>query len=155
MLIYILINQGNIDKPKPSSIKVPEVKDTWALWAGDNLEGKVALVSGGDILRMAQHYKKPAENLVPNDFCMVQEKINRIRPGNYKSLGQALTYFREDEVRYVITDHVTLNIMRKRLYLKEIQSKKWGNTFIPVKSFPAGKPGSALIGVNIYKIGRE
>ena len=38
-------------------IKVPQVKDTWALWVADNLEGNVALVEVGDILKMAQHYR--------------------------------------------------------------------------------------------------
>jgi len=155
LLVSAVSSSEEIKLFDENHINVPQVKDTWALWAADNLEGNVALVEAGDILQMAQHYRKPAMQRVPESFALVEEKINRVRPGEHKSLAEALPDFQARNIDYVITDKRTLYMKHRRPYLKEIREEKWRKTFELLNSIPGGEPGGALIGVDIYKVHYE
>ena len=39
---------------KTNHVTIPEVRDNWAIWGAQHLEGKVVIVEGGDILKIAQ-----------------------------------------------------------------------------------------------------
>lgn len=151
LLAYTVAVHEEIEPLPENHVQVPVVKDAWALWAADHLEGNVVLISGEDILRLAQHYRKPAAERVPQRFALVEEKIVRIRPGEHRSLAEAVESFREQGVRYVIIDDLNLSVLRRKTYLRDIREEKWRETFVPVRSFAGGEHSSALIGIEIYR----
>ncbi len=149
LLSYTVVTGPKIVYFKTSHIQVPEVKDQWALWAAEHLDGKIAMVEGGSVLRMSQHYTIPQMNRKPLSFGEVDENIYPIRPDVYASLADAVIDFKEQNIKYVITDLVGC---KKRPYLNEISEKKWQNGFERLKYFPHGKRGANLLEVSIYKI---
>ncbi|MHB8788720.1 MAG: hypothetical protein ACYDBT_02440 [Desulfobulbaceae bacterium] len=151
LLVHTVASHEKIEILAKNRIKLPQVQDTWALWAADHLEGNVVLLTGGDILRLAQHYRKPAVDRIPLSFAQVEERIVRIRPGEYSSLAEAVADFRKKEIDFVITDAISLRYIRRNPYLKEIGEEKWRNIFVHQRSFAGGEPGASYHGVNIYR----
>lgn len=152
LLVYTVSNYNGEEFNKSNRFTIPEVKDTWALWVADNLEGNVAVLAGGDLLRMSQHYEQPAINLVPLPFAEARQKINRIRIKSFDSLAEALVDFKEQNVKYVITD--SMNSFR-RPFLRDINQEKWQNSFEHMKYFEYGNSGARLSNVNVYRIRYE
>ena len=127
---------------------LPVVQDHWAVWAARNVDGKVVIVEGADILRMSQHYERDGIR-VPKRFADVERSIQTIRPGIYKDLATAVEEFRRLDVKYVITDK---NHIKRRPYLREIADEKWANVFQHLGYYEIGDPGAVLYGVNIYRL---
>jgi len=152
LFVYTIATREKVEILAGNHITVPAVRDTWALWAADNLTGNVALVSEGDILRMAQHYQTPAINRIPRSFAMVQEKITRVRPGEHDTLAEAVIDFRNRKIDYVITDELNLYQKHRRPYLKEIKDDRWRDEFVHLQSFAGGEPGAVLYGIDIYRL---
>jgi hypothetical protein len=131
-------------------LTIPELKDNWAIWGAQHLEGKVAIVEGGSVLRIAQHYSEfTAERKIILPFNQVDRKITTIRPGIYYRLKDALGEFEKLGVKYVITDGAH---SRRRPYLKELQDEEWASQFRHLKYFRSRIKGSVLHEVNIYKV---
>lgn len=151
LLGYTLATHAEIELLPENRMQLPEVKDTWALWAADHLEGRVVLLSGEDILRLAQHYRKSAVDRIPRSFGLVEEKIVRVRPGEHRSLAEAVEDFRRKGVRYVITDEWSLTRGYRALYLREIGDEKWRDTFVELQNFAGGEPDAAMYGITIYR----
>ena len=126
---------------------LPVVQDHWAVWAAQNIDGKVIIVEGADILRMSQYYEQDGVR-VPKRFSEVARSIQTIRPGIYEDLATAVEDFRRLGVEYVITDK---NHIKRRPYLREISDEKWANVFHHLGYFEIGDPGAVLYGVNIYR----
>lgn len=149
--LLILITLSTITPIKTfgfSHLGLPEVKDHWALWAARNIEGKVVIIEGADILRMSQHYELDGLR-VPRRFSEVKRTVNTIRPGIYDNLTAAVEEFRRLGVKYVITDK---NHIKRRPYLREIEQDKWSHVFQHIGYFKMGDPGTVLFGVNIYRL---
>lgn len=154
ILFFLLIVFMVIDCPpmvilKKNHVHLPEVKDTWALWAADNLEGKVALCEGSDYLRLAQHYQKPAKNRVARSFDQVQEWIIPVRIQNYPNLEDAFTDLQQRGIRYLIKDAVYGS---SRPFLQELDSPYGRAHFQRLQHFPNGDRGAALFFVTLYQL---
>jgi len=81
----------------------PYATDEWARWAAANLEGKVAIVEGGDLIDILQPWDKLGRFNLMSD----EEKahvIQPFRPGIYPDWPTALAEFRRDNVRYLLVD---------------------------------------------------
>ncbi len=152
LLIYTVATYNGEEFKKSNHFVIPEVKDTWALWAADNLEGNVALLAGGDLLRMSQHYAKPAIDLVPLHFAEARQRINRIKIKSFDSLSEALVDFQKQDAQYLIIDFFSLY---RRPFLREIKNEEWQNNFELLKHFEHGKHGALLSRVDVYRIRYE
>jgi hypothetical protein len=128
----------------------PEVKDEWAIWAAQHIEGKVAIVEGGDILKMSESYSFTNNgSRYAIDFKNLKKKITTYRPGIYQNLENAMVKFRENNTQYIITDRYHI---KSRPYLREITNKRWQPIFKKLNHFGFPQRGGVLIGVDIYKI---
>jgi hypothetical protein len=138
-------------QPIPAGhLTIPEVRDNWAIWGAQHLEGKVAIVEGGDVLEIGQHYSEfNPERKIILPFDQVDRKISTIRPGNYARLKDALIEFEQLGIQYVITDG---NHIKRRPYLKELQNEEWASQFRHLKYFRSRIKGSVLHDVNIYQV---
>ncbi len=132
----------------PEQKQIPQVKDHWAVWASNNFEGTVAIVEGGDFLKMSQHYE-PIGWRVARSFRDVAPHIRAWRPGVYDTLGEAMIHFRKINVRYLITDREGL---KRRPYLRDVTDPRWQDQFKHLAYFPVGDKGARLRHVNIYEI---
>jgi len=82
---------------------LPYAPDVWARWAAANLEGKVAIVDGGDLIDIRQPWESLGRfNLLPAD--QKARVIQPFRPGVYPDLASALADFHRDDVRYLLVD---------------------------------------------------
>ena len=131
------------------NIVTPEVKDQWAIWAAQNVEGTVVIVEGGDILKMSQNYTTENGRRATLKYKNTDKNITTYRPGIYKSLKNALPEFEQRDAKYVILDG---HHKKKRRYLTEIEQEKWQPLFVKLKHFQYPAPGGFLFGVDIYKI---
>jgi hypothetical protein len=132
----------------PAIRQLPEVKDHWAVWAANNIEGRVAIVEGGDLLQLSQHYERTGWR-VARKFDQVVPHITVWRPGIYQNLDQALIHFRQQGIQYLITDR---GHIKRRPYLRDVSTPEWRDTFTHLKYFHLGDKGSQLYEVNIYRI---
>jgi hypothetical protein len=110
----------------------------------------VAIVEGGGLLEMAQHYSEFTRGkkvIIP--FNQVDRKIKPMRPGIYRRLKDAMRDFEQLGIKYVITDGY---FIRRRPYLKEIQNEEWAGRFRHLKFFESRIKGGVLYDVNIYKV---
>lgn len=149
--ILILITTSTFIPIKTYGYKhlgLPVVQDHWAVWAARNIDGKVVIIEGADILRMSQHYKREGIR-VPRRFSEVARSIRTIRPGIYDDLSTAVEEFRQLGIEYVITDK---NHIKRRPYLREISDEKWSDVFQHLGYYEIGDPGAVLYGVNIYRL---
>ncbi len=153
LLVVLLFSLGGLPwgwKIDIAHLRIPEIRDNWAVWAARNLDGNVVIIEGGDILESAQHYSEfthQRKTILP--FDQVQRKITSMRPGVYERLEDALPDFKQMGVKYVITDG---SHIRRRPYLKEIQGEKWTGRFRHLKYFQRRPRGGVLYDVNIYKV---
>jgi hypothetical protein len=132
----------------PEQRQIPQVKDHWAVWASNNIEGTVAIVEGGDFLKMSQHYE-PIGWRVARSFRGVVPHIRVWRPGVYDTLDEAMIHFKKINVRYLITDREGL---KRRPYLRDVTDPRWQDQFKHLGYFPIGDKGARLSHVNIYEI---
>lgn len=131
-------------------LAIPEVHDDWAIWGAQHLEGKVAIVEGGDVLKIGQHYSEfTPERKIILPFDQVERKIDTIRPGNYARLQDALIEFKQLGIQYVITDGYHI---KRRPYLRELENEEWARQFRHLKYFQSYMKGSVLHEVNIYEV---
>ena len=132
----------------PAIRQLPQVKDHWAVWAANNIEGRVAIVEGGDLLKLSQHYERTGWR-VARKFEQVAPNISTWRPGIYQNLDEALIHFRTKGIQYLITDRVHI---KRRPYLRDVSAPEWQDTFRHLNYFRLGDKGSQLHEVNIYRI---
>lgn len=156
VIIYTISSAPKLQWYGTEWIKVPEVKDHWAIYSSTFIEGNVFIVEGGDILQLGQHYSIKSGKQYLQDgkkshkhFVKVNRNIIPIRPGIYNSLDEAISEFRERNIKYIITDKIHI---RRRPYLKEIATDKWKETFEHLQHFEIGDKGCILADVNIYKV---
>jgi hypothetical protein len=148
MIAFVITTAPGIDWLKPEQVAVAQIKDHWAVWAAENLRGNVAIVEGGDLLEMSQHYESKGWRIA-KEFQSVEPRINTIRPGVYRDLSRALEEFKQRNIRYLITDD---NHIRRRPYLKDVSNEEWNDIFRHLKHFRLGDKGAVLKGVNIYEV---
>lgn len=148
MIAFVLATVPGIYGLHPDRIEIPQVKDHWAVWAADNLSGNVAIVEGGDILEMSQHYERRGWRIA-KAFQSVEPRINTIRPGVYRDLSRALEEFRRRNIRYLITDG---NHIRRRPYLRNVSNEEWKDVLRHLNTFRHGYEGAVLKNVNIYEL---
>lgn len=154
LFIMLLFNLSWLPRVmSPVSVEqfaIPAVHDEWAVWGARHLEGNVAIVEGGDLLRMAQHYGDfSPEDKTVLPFNGVEKTIETMRPGRYLKLQDALAEFKALEIRYVILDD---KYIRMRPYLAQLRKSEWRKKFPHLKYFPGGTEGSLLRGINIYEV---
>lgn len=127
---------------------IPEVKDHWAVWAAQHFEGNVAIIEGGDLIEMSEHYE-PRGWRVIRDYEDVTPRIHTIRPGVHADLGEALAEFEKRDIRYLVTDRGHL---KRRPYLMDVDEPEWRGRFRHIGHFPLGDKGAQLAGVDLYEI---
>ena len=128
---------------------MPSWKRTyWAVWAANNIEGTVAIVEGGDYVKMSQHYE-PTGWRVAKRFADVESRIDLWRPGIYQNLDEALIEFRQKGVRFLITDNES---MKRRPYLFSVSHPRWRRHFVHLGYYHVGSKGSKIPRVNIYRV---
>ena len=153
LFVILLFNLSWMPKTFPIDtrhVAIPVHRDYWAIWGAQHLEGKVAIVEGGGLLEMAQHYSEfTREKKVIIPFNQVDRKIKPLRPGIYHRLKDAMRDFEQLGIKYVITDGY---FIRRRPYLKEIQNEEWASRFRHLKFFESRIKGGVLYDVNIYKV---
>ena len=153
LFVILLFNLSWMPKTFPINtrhVAIPESRDYWAIWGAQHLEGKVAIVEGGTLLEMAQHYSEfTRQKKVIIPFNLVDRKITYIRPGIYHRLKDAMREFEQLGINYVIADGYHI---RRRPYLKEIQNEEWASRFRHLKFFESRIKGGVLYDVNIYKV---
>ncbi len=138
-----------------SAVQIPSVKDSWAIWAAMSLDGKVAIIEGGDIMDMSQHYAyidpavlttSPYVQLNKIPYDQADKRIQYIRPGRYDNLEDALEQFRLASIRYLILDK---HHIKRRPYLREVTSEQYKDRFEHLEYFHGG---DTLRDVHIYRI---
>lgn len=149
LLLFMVTNLPEMNFLNRNHIHIPEVKDTWALWSADNLEGKVAVVGGSDLLRSAQHYETPAKkrNAVP--FDQVKEWITPVRLEQYHSLKEVFAYLQGNDIRYMITDAAHAP---HQPFIKDLDSSFSRTHFQRLKHFPHGDRGAEYFNVTVYQV---
>ena len=157
LLVILIFNVSwmpRVLQPIPKGhLTIPEVIDDWAIWGAQHLEGKVAIVEGGNVLKISQHYSEfTPERKIILPFDQVDRKISYIRPGNYQRLEDALAEFKQLGIQYVITDGYHI---KRRSYLRELKNEEWACRFQHLKYFKSWQKGSVLHDVNIYKVNFE
>ena len=157
LLVILIFNLSWLPRaltPIPKGhFTLPEVKDDWAIWGAKHLEGKVAIIEGGNVLKIGQHYSEfTPERKVILPFDQVDRNITYVRPGNYYRLEDALAEFKQLGIQYVITDSYHI---KRRSYLRELENEEWACRFQHLKYFKSWQKGSVLHDVNIYKVNLE
>ena len=125
----VVTAENLVSKPRQfTGLRAPQVRDQWAVWAAEHLEGKIAIVEGGDLIEMAQlpigHDTATAAS-IPN-------KITTFRPRKYPDLRTALQDFASEGVGYVFVDHKNSG---RRPFLREIYDPAWSEDFRHIRSF--------------------
>jgi len=138
-----------------STVSIPMVKDSWAVWAAMSLEGRVGIIEGGDLIDMSQHYM-PIDpdiiqtgvhlNLVKRPYNTVNSRIEYVRPGKLSSFDEALAEFRRNSIRYLVLDNVHI---RRLPQLRKAFSPKYSHDLKLLKHFEGGE---TLRDVYIYEI---
>jgi hypothetical protein len=100
----------------------------WASWAAENLDGKISIVDGGDLIMM-----NLADTRIGGvgmfDLYAPQSNISIIRTGYYSSLDESMDFFYNNNVKYLIVDSEQTN---RRPYLSDVSAS---NSFTLVRSF--------------------
>jgi len=151
--VTVLVLVMAVDPPAwawmgPDQRQIPQVQDHWAVWAANNIEGTVAIVEGGDYVKMSQHYE-PTGWRVAKRFADVEPHIDLWRPGIYQNLDEALIEFRQKGVRFLITDNES---MKRRPYLFSVSHPRWRRHFVHLGYYHVGSKGSKIPRVNIYRV---
>lgn len=148
MIVLVVSDLPNVVWMGPEQRQLPQVQDHWAVWAANNIEGTVAIVEGGDFVKMSQHYE-PTGWRVARSFEDVEPHIRVWRPGVYKDLDEALFQFRDKGVSYLISDRES---MKRRPYLFEVSHPRWRKHFRHLGYYHLGGKGSKLHRVTIYQV---
>ena len=148
MILIVIATTHDVGWWRFQQLEIPQVKDHWAVWAAENLSGNVAIVEGGDLLKMSEHYASRGWRIA-RDFQWVEPRISTMRPGVHRDLTDALEIFKQRGIRYVITDD---NHVRRRPYLREASNAEWVGVFKHLKYFRLGDKGAVLKNVNIYEL---
>ena len=144
-----------IESPPRSPLEIPTVKDSWAIWTAMSLEGRVAIIEGGDVVEMSQHYEyidpevittSPLLQLNIKPYREAANRIEYIRPGKYTTLDEALEHFRHASIRYLILDREHI---KRRPYLRDVASERYQDRFELLEYFDGGE---TLRDVHIYEI---
>lgn len=149
LLLFMVTDFPDLDYLNKNHVHIPEVKDTWALWSADNLEGEVALVGGSDLLRIAQHYESPAKERRAVPFNRVREWISPVRLDKFDSLEDLLAFLQGSGIRYLITD---VAHAPHQPFIKDLDGPFGRNHFQRMRHFPHGDEGAQYFNVTIYKV---
>lgn len=122
------------------NIAYPKVHDEWAIWGATNLQKKIAIVEGRDLIEMILlNEKLGSENLL--DLSTGQSNMFTVRPGNHGNLEDAMRDFKERGVKYLMLNKDNI---KKFPYLYEVYESEWSEHFVKIKSF-RGEPADKWI----------
>jgi hypothetical protein len=131
------------------NIATPRVQDKWAIWAANNLGGRIVIVEGSDLVEMSLiNGRIGSKNLL--NLSVEQLGMDPFRPNMYDSLEDAIKDFEKTQVRYVMLDKINIS---RFPYLYEVYKPEWSRHFILVRSFRSG-PGDKweIKDMDIFKI---
>lgn len=112
-------------------IDTPKVHDEWAIWAANNLKGKIAIMEGGDLIAMQLPDTK-VSGRGQFDLWSKKSDISVFRPRYYKSSKEAIQHFKQMQISYVMIDTENVN---RRYYLKKIYNSELSEHFTLIRSF--------------------
>lgn len=92
----------------------------WGRWAAKNIEGKIAIIEGGDLIMMHLPDTK-VSGVGQLDLYAPQSNLSVVRPGYFENLSSAMEWFKEIGVTHLALDDNNIN---RRPYLKKIYSGK-------------------------------
>jgi len=131
------------------NITTPRVQDEWAIWAEDNLQGKIVIVEGNDLVEMNLINKKIGSTNLRN-LSVEQLGIDAFRPNSYNSLEDAMQDFKKMGVSYLMLDRENI---KRRSYLYEVYKSEWSRNFILIQSFRSKPKDKWIIkDMDIFKI---
>ena len=88
----------------------------WGRWAAQNIQGKIAIIEGGDLIMM--HLPDSAiAGVSLFDIYAPESNLSTVRPGYFENLSSAMVWFNELGVTHLALDDRTIH---KRPYLKEV-----------------------------------
>ena len=132
------------------NMTTPKIQDEWAIWAANNLQGKIAIIEGADLIQMNLSDQPRVGGNKANDSSAEQSSRSYHRPSNYNNLEEAMQDFEKMKFKYLLLDSV--NIVRKP-YLKEVYNAEWSENFILIKSFKSKPTARWFIrDMDIFKI---
>jgi hypothetical protein len=118
----------------------------WGKWVAENVEGKVAMIDGGDLIMMhltEVTFDEYSALAAPN------QGIRLIVPGCFQDLSSGMDWLRERGTTHLVLDEKIIN---RRPYLEEAHNPKFSSVF---KEIYSNQNTSSQWKVNIYKIDWE
>jgi hypothetical protein len=149
ILLFLVIASGNkADMFFVQRIQSPRPPPEWALWAGKNVYGMVAMNEYLNILEMSAGER--SRNIEKRKLLGERQWVKAFRPGIYDNMDEALVQWRGRSIDFVISDSAHDKI---RPYFSELEERT-GRDFTLIKKFEyptAGGRGPARI-IRIYRI---
>jgi 4-amino-4-deoxy-L-arabinose transferase-like glycosyltransferase len=125
IVCFILLSLTAYVKGKNPAAEMPD----WAVWAAQNIKGKIGIVEGGDYVMMNLADASTA-GVGQKDLYAPVSGLSVTKPGYFYSLSEALSYFKQIDMNYVLLD----NHLGGRGYLKQIESLEYSRYFKEVYS---------------------
>lgn len=112
LVCYILLSAIAIDKAMEPTLTMPD----WAVWAAENLKGKISVMEGGDLIIMNLPDATTA-GVGQKDLYAPQSGLAVFKPGYFIDLPQAMAYFKTTGVTHILYDGQHLSM---HWYLREL-----------------------------------
>jgi hypothetical protein len=104
--IFVLVNNYYIHYEADRQELEEGVKFT--AWMANNLEGKVAIISGNDLLMLAYNDTVDCRERMGNYYCSPTSKLKLTTFGCHSTLDEALSAFKAENISYLAIDDATL-----------------------------------------------
>lgn len=140
IVCFIMLSATALYKAAIPAITMPD----WAIWAAENIKGKIGIIEGGDFVMMNLPDATTA-GVGQKDLYAPKSGLSVTRPGVFKSLSEAMPYFQ----KIGMTDIVYDDHIGGRPYLREMLKPEHENWF---KEIYSNASSSDLWKVKIYEI---
>lgn len=91
----------------------------WGKWAAQNIEGKIAIIEGGDLIMM--HLPNTVSGPEQLGLYTSKSNLSIVRPGYFEDLSFAMEWFKKIGITHLALDDRNID---RRPYLREIYSEK-------------------------------
>jgi len=148
-ILLLLLQAPVLSIRRGINIAPPEVRDEWAIWAADNLKGKIAIVDGHNLIDLIViNNRIGSKNLL--DLSTGNPYMSTFEPRKYGDLEDAMQDFKKIGVSYLMLDR---EYIKRRRYLYEVYDSKWSRNFVLIRSFRSKPEDKWIIkDMDIFKI---
>ena len=118
-IFLIVFSIFSLITPIGSAFLGPKITvPNWALWASENIQGKIGIVVGADLILM----NLPDTMIGGRDAYTLRapnSNLETIRPGLFDNLNDSMTWMKKRNVTHLIVDDISIERKPQYSYLKE------------------------------------